>query len=1029
MYIVESSSVISARNWNQTSSTGVSYRQSCRALDAVENRRAKLRASFTLLKTRFCASARIHGYVAGSIYSFSKLHVRCSSVDSGEHGVSQERVHARPNAAFLADVDSVPAAATTAGAAVGVTGENLGQTEVSRESNTASPGMEQVEQVSLVMESTAELLEFGRVLECLSSLALTQTGRQRLLSRGLMIHLLSLTKQQSERLMQLTAEVVTIERRTPTSPFEVLKRLPDVEGLIQRLHKKGNLEGEELLRIANFVQVAANLKKASAECLMDSSSASPDAYMSSPAFDSTSCTNQMHTEPLAVQKCSAELQSILDRVQPVSAAASEIFATLDETGRPRETASDELRVVRTQLQRIKERIKDELQRIIQSKGDALQDRTPTTRYDRQVLAVKATHKRRIPGIVHDYSNTGSTVFVEPHAIVELNSELRRLSRRESAIERDIWNQLSKRLHAASVRLSSTFEALIDIDFSVARARYARHIGASLVRFAADSEMPVDIRGACHPLLLWRSLKSMESVVPIDFHLRGIASAAILTGANAGGKTLAAKTLGLIVLMAKSGIPIPRRHADPNMSPTTLLDEDVTVPYFDRVLADIGDEQSLEQNLSTFSGHIRRIGEILQCATADSLVLLDELGAGTDPAEGAALGIALVRYLVEKKNVRFVFVTTHHSELKTLFFMEPARYENVSVEFDTDRLEPTYRLLWGVAGRSYALLVARRLGLDHDILQEAENLLERSVGVGSSPDSLPLSPGSGSSSPQNMSRLMEQVEKIRVEQLQNLERARQEAREMERMRQEHEKRLAGLERHRKEAIEEVKRALEAELEQVRQELREALQRLRRNEMASSGGNTLANTLEAKVAEATMALAGLERDDDREINPETVDTNDYVMVPKLGSSPLRVTQKLPDGRIRVALGNLTATIAVQEVVSVQRPTEASTTMATERSPRRRVEAEKPASGLSSPVLVRTDRNTVDLRGMRAHEVESALDSAIDRSVQMGSLWIIHGHGSGRLKSVVREYLRGHPHVDSFQEASPSDGGSGVTVAVLR
>lgn len=277
--------------------------------------------------------------------------------------------------------------------------------------------------------------------------------------------------------------------------------------------------------------------------------------------------------------------------------------------------------------------------------------------------------------------------------------------------------------------------------------------------------------------------------------------------------------------------------------------------------------------------------------------------------------------------------------------------------------------------------------------------------------------------------MEQVEKIRVEQLQNLERARQEAREMERMRQEHEKRLAGLERHRKEAIEEVKRALEAELEQVRQGLREALQRLRRNEMASSEGNTLANTLEAKVAEATMALAGLERDDDREINPETVDTNDYVMVPKLGSSPLRVTQKLPDGRIRVALGNLTATIAVQEVVSVQRPTEASTTMATERSPRRRVEAEKPASGLSSPVLVRTDRNTVDLRGMRAHEVESALDSAIDRSVQMGSLWIIHGHGSGRLKSVVREYLRGHPHVDSFQEASPSDGGSGVTVAVLR
>jgi DNA mismatch repair protein MutS2 len=795
--------------------------------------------------------------------------------------------------------------------------------------------------------------------------------------------------------------------------------------LLERLGKKGLLEGKEFIDVANFQRIAFRLRR---DCIAASARNSGPLDDIVAAEDSSLMENPDDgTAPQQLE--GTDLWELLHRLEPLTSIATEIFNTLDEDGRPRDSASAELHEVRLQLRQTKEEIRDRLQRIIQQKGEALQDRTPTLRYDRQVLPVKAALKSRIPGIAHDYSTSGSTVFIEPREIIELNAELRRLYRKENILERQIWNQLSKRLHPVGTRLQSTFEALIEIDMAIARARYAQAIGASPARFTENNDIPLHIRNVCHPLLLWRSIHTSEKAIPIDFQVRGTCRAAILTGANAGGKTLAVKTLGLVALMAKCGLPIPRRLSEHDSTNSAVLDEVVTIPYFDRVLADIGDEQSLQQNLSTFSGHVQRIREILLHATTDSLILLDELGAGTDPAEGAALGIALVRFLVEQRQARFVFVTTHHSELKTLFFQDPALYENVSVEFDRDRLEPTYRLLWGVSGRSYALLVARKMGLHPEILDEAETLLQRSAGH---PDPADLQRSVSNLAPAspNSSRLMDQIEEIRMEQLRILENARIEANEVDRLRLEYEERLGNVDQERQRMIEEQRSAIEAELAAVRAELKEMSERLRQNDLDQSEANQLTSDLESKVAGATSRLAIRSRGAHERRQVNKIELGDLVLVPSLGQAPLRVTQKLPDGRVRVALGNMSATISIDEITSVRQATETNNKTAPGSHKRRPL---APTATMNSPVArpvqVRTETNTIDLRGMRAHEVESAIEAAIDRGLQIGSLWIIHGHGTGRLRKTVREYLQSHPSVASFHDAPASEGGAGATIAILQ
>ena len=393
------------------------------------------------------------------------------------------------------------------------------------------------------------------------------------------------------------------------------------------------------------------------------------------------------------------LQALVADLRTFPELEQEIHRCIDDRGNVADRASDKLGNIRQQLKVVRDRIYSKLQRIVQRQGGALQETLITQRNDRFVLPVKAPQKDAVPGIVHDTSTSGATLYVEPHSIVE-NGNKRRALRKEEEVESEAIRQiLTYKVAEVLPELEHLMLVMVKLDLATARARYGLWMEGNAPRFVENEQ--ITLRELKHPLLLWQQKKEQSTaVVPTDLVMRPDLRVVAITGPNTGGKTVTLKTLGLTALMAKVGLYIPAK-------------EPVELPWFESVLADIGDEQSIEQSLSTFSGHVKRIGRILDevdeqkedKAFANSLVLLDEVGAGTDPSEGSALAIALLKHLAD--NNRLTVATTHYGELKSLKY-EDERFENASVEFDDVKLAPTYRLLWGIPGRSNALSIAKRL---------------------------------------------------------------------------------------------------------------------------------------------------------------------------------------------------------------------------------------------------------------------------------------------------------------------------------
>ncbi len=451
------------------------------------------------------------------------------------------------------------------------------------------------------------------------------------------------------------------------------------------------------------------------------------------------------------------LQGMVADVRTYPDIEQDIYHCIDEGGTVLDRASDKLEEIRQGLRQVREQIFRSLQGIMQRNSPALQENIITQRSERYVLSVKAPQKDRIAGVVHDTSSTGMTLYVEPNAVVPLNNKLRQLLRQEQTEIEVILRRLSDRITAVAEDLQTMMVIVTQIDLAPARARYGRWLGGCAPCFTnidaettnADSNNPdaMDLNSADqpqppqklsqqlpaknipqqdiqrqttqlqklrHPLLVWQHHhESGAAVVPVDLTIQPETRVVVITGPNTGGKTATLKTFGLVALMAKAGMFIPA--ADPAI-----------LPWFDGVYADIGDEQSLQQNLSTFSGHIRRIGRILNAITPESLILLDEVGAGTDPGEGTAIAIALLQHLANHSAL--TIATTHFGELKALKYQNTAGvdgnfveglFENASVEFDEASLAPTYKLLWGIPGRSNALAIARRLGLPEEILTQAQ----------------------------------------------------------------------------------------------------------------------------------------------------------------------------------------------------------------------------------------------------------------------------------------------------------------------
>ncbi|NMF59178.1 endonuclease MutS2 [Pseudanabaena yagii] len=675
---------------------------------------------------------------------------------------------------------------------------------------------------------TLELLEWNRLCQHLSTFTTTKLGAIAA------VHLpIPDRYDQTLELLTQTKEAYSLEERNAGVSLDGIQNITEA---VLRAEKQGILSAGELWAIATTLAGARNLRRQ-----LDNADYCPN-----------------------LQILASELRTYPDVEQ-------EIYRCIDEGGNVLDRASVRLGEIRDELTSVRDQILTKLQNIMQRNASSLQEQIITQRNDRYVLSVKSPQRDRIPGVIHDTSSTGMTLFVEPNSIVQSNNRLRQLLKMEQAQIEIILENLSAKVTAIAEDLQKLLIIVTKIDLAVARARYAYWLGANPPHFT-DHEAIV-LRQLRHPLLVWQQRNEEgREVVPVDVLVSPQISVVVITGPNTGGKTATLKTFGLAALMAKAGMYIPAK-------------EPVELPWFDLVLADIGDEQSLQQNLSTFSGHIRRIGRILDAISPQSLVLLDEVGAGTDPSEGSAIATALLEYLGE--HTRLSIATTHFGELKALKYQNP-KFENASVEFDDASLAPTYHLLWGIPGRSNALAIAGRLGLPQDILEAAQVR----VGIGSA----------------EMNEVIAELEAQRREQTQKTQAAAHLLAETERLHREILDRAEKMRSQEKELRERQEKEVQAAIAQAQKEVGRVIRKLQKGEQLGEQVAADVQRTEQRIEELTKRHMPVIHEEKIEVK---VKVGDRVRIPKFGKIAQVLTAPNSSGEFSVRLGTMKLSVNVTDI----------------------------------------------------------------------------------------------------------------------
>jgi DNA mismatch repair protein MutS2 len=584
--------------------------------------------------------------------------------------------------------------------------------------------------------------------------------------------------------------------------------------------------------------------------------------------------------------------------------------------------------------------------------------------------------------VHDASVTGSTLYIEPSAVVELGNQLRQAQRQEQREVEAVLRELSAQVADVKEDLELVLAIATRLDLATARARYSLWLEANPPRFIAATEV-ITLRKLRHPLLVWQQQHhDGAAVVPIDVQIRPEIRVVAITGPNTGGKTVTLKTLGLAALMAKVRLFIPAK-------------EPVELPWFEEILADIGDEQSIEQNLSTFSGHIRRITRILAAITPQSLILLDEVGAGTDPTEGSALAAALLKHLAH--NARLAIATTHYGELKALKYQDE-RFENASVEFDEATLSPTYRLLWGIPGRSNALAIAQRLGLNADIVAAAQEQV-------------------GSFS-QDVNEVIAGLEAQRRAQEERAQAAEKLVERAEAFYQEVSERAENLRQREQELKKSQEKAVNDAIASAKQEIAQVIRELQGKPKTGQNAQRATESLE-KVAE--KHLPPVEKKRKPGYLPQV---GEKIRLTSLNNQTADVIALEDNNKVTVQFGLMKTIVPLTDIESL----DGKKVEIPEPEPKTRKAAPTVQIQQQKRPTVRTDRNTIDIRGFRVAQFESDLEGAIQQCYDFGALWILHGKGTGKLRQAVHEFLEQHPQIERFELAPQNEGGSGVTIAYL-
>ena len=631
-------------------------------------------------------------------------------------------------------------------------------------------------------------------------------------------------------------------------------------------------------------------------------------------------------------------------------------------------ASESLSRIRRKIQENENQVREILQEILKNKGEMLADQVVASRNGRNVLPVKNTYRNRISGVVHDISASGNTVYIEPRAVVNLNEEIASSRADERYEIQRILQELSDLFRPHAAEIANNAWIIGHLDLVRAKVRFMQETGAVVPDLSEEQD--IQLLSVRHPLI--------ENAVANDLHFGLDLTEIVITGPNTGGKTIMLKTLGLAQIMAQSGLPI-------------LADKGSRVGIFSQIFADIGDEQSIEQSLSTFSSHMTNIVSILEQVDSESLVLLDELGAGTDPQEGAALAIAILEDL-RLRQIK-TMATTHYPELKA-YGIETDWVENASMEFDTDSLRPTYRFMQGVPGRSNAFEIARRLGLSELIVSHAQEQTNTDSDV---------------------NRIIERLEEQTLESRKRLDNIRE-------VEQENLKFNRAL----KKLYNEFNREKETELNKARLEAQEIV------DLALSESESILKNLHDKSSlkphEIIEAKAQLKK-----LAPETVDLSKNKVLkqakknraPKVGDDILvtsygqrgTLVKQLKDGRWEAQVGLIKMTLEEQEFNLLKAEKE-------QQPKRKQVNVVKRAN-TAGP------KARLDLRGKRYEEAMEELDAFIDQALlnNMAQVDIIHGIGTGVIREGVTKYLRRNKHVKSFGYAPQNAGGSGATIVIFQ
>jgi DNA mismatch repair protein MutS2 len=783
-------------------------------------------------------------------------------------------------------------------------------------------------------EKALRILEFSKVKEEIKRYALTGASKDTIdeLTPYENIH-------EVKEHLQETKEALTLLQKKGAPPFEGLY---DVREAVTRAGKGGTLNPGQLLRIGNMVRCARRF------------------------IDFIKRKDEEESYNI--------LEDICAGLTPIRKLEDTIFNAIIGEEEISDKASQTLNNIRRTLKEKNSSVRDKVNSILRENSKFLQDNLYTMRGDRYVIPVKAEHKGSVPGLIHDQSSTGATLFIEPMSLVKINNEIKELMLKEKAEIERILQELSGFVYDEIIAVRNNANILNELDFIFAKAKYASAIDG--ICPAVNGDGIVDLVQAKHPLI------DPKRVVSSDIYLGREFTSLVVTGPNTGGKTVTLKTVGLLHIMAMSGVLIPAR-------------ENSTVSFFKEIYADIGDEQSIEQSLSTFSSHMTNIVSIMQEADNESLILFDELGAGTDPTEGAALAVAILETL-RHRNCKIV-ATTHYSELKG-YALRTIGVENASVEFDVETLRPTYKLLIGIPGKSNAFEISRRLGLSDDVIDKSKELI--------------------SSESLQFEDLIQSLQEKSMK-------AERDAREAEilkldarKLREKYEVKLENLEKTRENAFGEARREAKQILREAKEEADQILKNMRELERLGFDSDARRkleeqrSRLRDKLNKTESVIDKAEKDNGETI--EVVKLGMEAFLPSLNQKVIILTMPDSKGDVQVEAGIMKVNVKLKDL-------------------RKSKETKEVKKKVKREVNLNTKAvsSSVDLRGLDAEEACYNADKYLDEAYMagLGEVSLIHGKGTGILRKSINDMLKSHPHVKTYRLGEYGEGGTGVTVVQLK